>query len=170
MTTAIVDADKVSRKGRNKHTADSYVTDTHKKCSWCNEIKEHSEFHKCRTHIHGKGLAYYCKVCANEKSRKHTQQYSTSLEYKEKKKRSYIKNRFKLSLEEYNDLLIQQNNLCKICNTNLPSSGHLTHLDHNHITGKIRGFLCTNCNRGLGHFQDSVLNLEKAIIYLKDTE
>jgi hypothetical protein len=53
-----------------------------------------------------------------------------------------------------------------ICGIPLESSGHLTHLDHCHATGKLRSFLCTNCNRGLGHFQDDEELLEAARIYL----
>lgn len=41
------------------------------------------------------------------------------------------------------------------------------HLDHCHITGKIRGFLCSNCNTGLGLFKDNINLLESAIKYLR---
>jgi hypothetical protein len=40
-------------------------------------------------------------------------------------------------------------------------------LDHDHITGKFRGWLCWHCNTGLGLFGDSVEGLEKALAYLK---
>ncbi len=39
-------------------------------------------------------------------------------------------------------------------------------VDHNHETDSFRGFLCHNCNRGIGVFQDDVLRLERAIGYL----
>ena len=42
-------------------------------------------------------------------------------------------------------------------------------VDHCHVTGKIRGLLCHQCNVGLGAFKDSIENLECASEYLKAT-
>lgn len=39
-------------------------------------------------------------------------------------------------------------------------------MDHDHITGTVRGLLCRVCNIGLGHFKDSRLHLKKAMEYL----
>jgi len=163
--TALVDAER--KGGANKYTAYTYVTDTEKRCSRCKEIKTHSEFHKDKKNIHGRGLAYYCKKCANSKSREHTKRHAHELEYKHKKKGAYIKNRFQISLQEYQERLKAQDYKCAICKINLPESGYFTHLDHCHGSGKIRKFLCTNCNRGLGHFQDNMEFLMEAIKYLQ---
>jgi len=39
-------------------------------------------------------------------------------------------------------------------------------LDHDHENGKFRGYLCHDCNRGLGNFGDSIETLKLAIKYL----
>jgi hypothetical protein len=39
-------------------------------------------------------------------------------------------------------------------------------VDHDHVTGKVRGILCNHCNRGLGHFRDSPILLEFAAQYI----
>ena len=39
-------------------------------------------------------------------------------------------------------------------------------LDHSHIDGSVRGFVCGNCNNGLGRFKDNVETLKKAIDWL----
>ena len=40
-------------------------------------------------------------------------------------------------------------------------------VDHNHRDGQFRGLLCSKCNRGLGHFDDNIELIEKAIEYLR---
>tara|TARA_R110001606_G_scaffold1563_1_gene5835 strand:+ start:138 stop:533 length:396 start_codon:yes stop_codon:yes gene_type:complete len=40
-------------------------------------------------------------------------------------------------------------------------------LDHDHGTGKFRGWLCYRCNSGIGQLGDDMVGLEKAISYLR---
>ncbi len=92
--------------------------------------------------------------------------------YLSNKKRTQNK-RFKLSMEEYNKILLNQNGGCAICG-NAETITHkktkkpiLLSIDHCHNTMGIRGLLCSKCNIGIGCFKDSVELLQKAIDYLK---
>lgn len=78
--------------------------------------------------------------------------------------------RFGITLEDYNNILISQNYKCKICGKGYSESKVALAVDHDHITGKVRGLLCYNCNIGLGNYRDSIELLEKAIIYLKEQQ
>lgn len=75
----------------------------------------------------------------------------------------HLKERYNISIEEYNSILEKQNNLCAICK--LLSKTKLN-VDHCHNTGRIRGLLCGNCNRALGLFKDNIQYLYNAIEYL----
>ena len=41
-------------------------------------------------------------------------------------------------------------------------------LDHDHKTGKFRGWLCHDCNKALGFFKDNVGLLKSAIEYIEN--
>jgi len=40
-------------------------------------------------------------------------------------------------------------------------------LDHDHITEQFRGWLCDNCNTGIGRLGDNIEGVKKAIAYLE---
>lgn len=70
-----------------------------------------------------------------------------------------------ISLDTYNDKLKAQNNVCAICN-NPEINGNKLSIDHNHITDKVRGLLCNNCNLMLGKAKDNAIILQLAVDYL----
>lgn len=65
---------------------------------------------------------------------------------------------------DYAAMHADQDGKCAICST--PRSR--LSVDHDHITGKNRGLLCSQCNWGLGQFRDNPQLLENAIRYLKE--
>jgi hypothetical protein len=71
-----------------------------------------------------------------------------------------------ITIEEYQQMLLNQNNRCAICKTNEPGGKGRWHIDHCHETNKVRGLLCTVCNTGLGMFKDDPERLQNAISYL----
>lgn len=84
-----------------------------------------------------------------------------------------LKKQYGISLEEYNELLLKQNNKCAICGnfetqrSNPKGKIDSLRVDHNHKTNKIRGLLCSKCNFGISQFNDDIELLLKAIEYLK---
>lgn len=67
-------------------------------------------------------------------------------------------------------LFVQQHGLCAIClSPMLRRHRHrrAAHLDHDHSTGRVRGWLCHQCNVGMGHFNDNVSLLLSAVKYLQ---
>ena len=124
-------------------------------------------FHNDKNNLKGKRKAYYCKECANSKGRKWHKNNGDSESVKRKKRDRYFLRNYNITVNEYEELLAKQNYECQICKVKLLSYGNGTHLDHCHTSGKIRAILCTNCNRGLGHFQDNVEFLKRAVDYLQ---
>lgn len=52
---------------------------------------------------------------------------------------------------------------CEICGTFIKQF----HMDHCHRTNKFRGFLCSNCNTGIGLLNDDPIRLRLAVDYLE---
>lgn len=58
---------------------------------------------------------------------------------------------------------------CPICKKRtIPGLTSKVVLDHDHITGKPRAWICDSCNTGLGRFKDDINTIQDAIEYLKN--
>lgn len=69
-------------------------------------------------------------------------------------------------------MLIAQKEKCAICKRSiaLGTLKNSSHVDHDHVNGRIRGLLCPTCNTGLGRFGDSPERIGLAIKYLSSWE
>lgn len=162
-------------------------------CNHCNIEKELSEFHfdkKAKD-----GLRSTCKLCRNqEQSHLRMIKYNNDLIYRKKvndynkiqqNKRNKnnplysinirLKSLYGIDLNQYNKLLRNQNGLCAICHQteiqkDIKGKIKRLHVDHCHITGKVRGLLCSECNTGLGKFRENITYLTTAINYLKEAK
>jgi hypothetical protein len=75
------------------------------------------------------------------------------------------KNKYGLTKEQYLELFVKQDNKCSICKEEFREELKAM-VDHDHLTNKIRGLLCSKCNSGLGMFRDNKDILLSAINYL----
>jgi Recombination endonuclease VII len=54
---------------------------------------------------------------------------------------------------------------CECCGR--VEDGRFLCLDHDHVTGKFRGWLCGRCNRAIGQLGDSLVSVRLAVAYLE---
>ena len=79
-----------------------------------------------------------------------------------------LEKKYGITRDQYNIRLKVQEGVCKICGgTN--KSGRALHVDHNHITGKVRALLCFRCNVNLRLVENKEL-LQRSLDYLKEYE
>lgn len=78
-----------------------------------------------------------------------------------------LRDLYGITVEEYEALLEVQNGLCAICKQPEVVPDRNLAVDHDHDTQRVRGLLCTACNRGIGCLQDDPEILQAAIDYLK---
>lgn len=114
-----------------------------------------------------------CKVIKTEQDKtprrkEYMQQYSKdyyALTGGAAQHKAWIK-QYGITPEDYQQMMDEQEGKCVLCREKC-SSGQRLSVDHHHDTGKVRGLLCRNCNRGLGFFKEDPDVLLRAIEYLK---
>lgn len=115
-----------------------------------------------------------CKTCALQlqkkwyeqnpsKNREWCKQYYSKNKHKWRE-RSY-KNKYGLTIEEVNEMLLSQNNQCPICQSAFKKTKYMN-IDHNHQTGKMRQILCSKCNTAIGLLDENIERFRRAIDYL----
>lgn len=125
-----------------------------KECLICRNIYPKTSEYFNKHNVSDDGLQYYCRIC---------NMYS------------YIKYQYGLTRERYIEMYELQKGCCMICGIHkelytFKNRGRqsVLYVDHCHETGRVRGLLCLECNKGLGAFKDSLDLLQRAILYLHD--
>jgi hypothetical protein len=93
----------------------------------------------------------YCKACCSEWKREQN-----------------FKVRYKISIEEYEQMLVFQDKKCQICEELLEPKK--TVVDHCHTSGNVRGLLCYNCNNAIGFLKENIRAALKLIDYIYKNE
>lgn len=142
-------------------------------CNKCGVQKSFAEYGKRSSSKDG--LFATCKACRaiynkqwhkdhQESRRKSSSEYRRRSPDKGKHRAQY--KRYGLFPGEKERLLELQGGVCKMCSTDFPGKGGW-HTDHCHSSGKVRGILCHNCNRGIGYLKDDPKLVAKAVEYLE---
>lgn len=74
--------------------------------------------------------------------------------------------KFGLSAVQYELMLNKQGHSCAICKKTAKENGKRLCVDHCHKSGRVRGLLCSKCNKAMGALGDSVESMRVVIAYL----
>lgn len=141
------------------------LTDFMKKCAKCGEFKPSTLFNRDNAR---KGGRYpNCRLC--EKKRNAARYAENPKKYLQQNKEWRTKNRQKKKdyLRRWRHKVVPSRpepSHCEVCNGCPGSKG--MHLDHCHVTGIFRGWLCHRCNVALGFVRDDPDTLRKLADYL----
>ena len=76
-----------------------------------------------------------------------------------------LKQKYGITLKQFDQMLKDQNNRCAICGKKF-SKINLPNIDHNHKTQKIRALLCKRCNVAMGLLEEDPTLLDKTKLYI----
>lgn len=150
---------------------------TSKICTLCNIEKPVDDFGLRKVRQGAVKWRSRCRTCEAAEQRERTKQKKLAGTLGARDRSSEKKNATILKMKKYCESLnlpweeiIQrypENGLCEICESEpIKPYGRLS-LDHDHKTGGFRGFICSNCNMGLGLLKDNLTVLQSAIEYLQ---
>jgi len=131
-------------------------------CTLCGRDKPLGEYSKRKNSE--PWLKSACKECHRTRAKAYWKRNPLP---KEVQRERNLKKSFGIGIAQYNELLSAQGGLCAICGSDTCVTGRNLAVDHNHVTGKIRGLLCHPCNTAIGLLRDDKETLLKAIMYLE---
>ena len=136
-------------------------------CNLCNNILQKEWYDKNKNHIKNYSKERYSKNKISIQNRRKELRKLDPEKYKAKAREIYKKNPLSskvqswkqagiknMTIQRYNELLMIQNNCCIVCKIPQEKLSRKLDVDHNHITGEVRGLLCLNCNQALGRLKE----------------
>lgn len=130
-------------------------------CRRCGEPREDNDFPRS----HGKRQGLVCNVCKTIVARAWHAAHKGDAGYVTRRREARLKMEYGMTLADEAKMIADQGKKCAICRGWIYKGKW--HIDHCHVTGKVRGILCGNCNRGLGYFQERTCVLAYAIKYIE---
>lgn len=107
--------------------------------------------------------------CRSDKVRRYARERTKRLRAEDPKRARtlHLKQRYGISELRYVEMKMEQGGRCAMCRTSHPGGRYgRFHVDHDHVTGEVRGLLCGLCNKGLGALRDNPDLLRSALTYL----
>lgn len=136
-----------------------------KTCNRCRQTLAIENF--SRDASRNDGYSYACKDCSRLKSRnlyRKQKEAGTLVRRKQSRESQWayeLMKNYGITTDQYWAQFRAQGGLCKICRH--PPGKKKLGVDHDHVTGKIRGLLCHTCNSAIGYAKESLgLALEMA--------
>jgi hypothetical protein len=140
-----------------------------KTCTACKCKKQESDFWADKRRLGG--LMACCKVCRTVQHSKFRKErgydYKRYWKNPVAERERHLVRKYGVTLNTYDRMFADQNGRCAICGK---TQARAFDVDHCHATGKVRGLLCTSCNRVLGHANDAPETLERAAQYLRERQ
>lgn len=133
-----------------------------KYCTKCRTSKQKTEFWKNKSTKDG--LQAHCKPCWYKQTKSKLEGPERD-RYLRMRRNNHLQKKYGITADQYDEMLKAQGSTCAICHKDKDRISFS--VDHDHDTGRIRGILCENCNRGIGMFKHDVQLLELAINYLQ---
>lgn len=113
--------------------------------------------------------AYRAANAEKESARKKAHYEVNREQYVTQQKAHKLRARYGLTVEQYDAMVEGAGGVCEICKQPPPTTSiapnRVLHVDHDHVTGEVRGLLCSACNRSIGLIGDE--NLAKAAAYVE---
>lgn len=135
-------------------------------CKNCQAEKDVNEDNFCHLSRSSDGFDYYCKPCRNKRALSRYYSEKNSELRRGNLNRAY-RYKYGITRDEKQKLFESQESKCACCGSRDSGNRNGWSLDHDHITGEVRGVVCHSCNVALGAVKDSILHLELLITYMK---
>lgn len=140
-----------------------------KACTKCGETKPFSDFHQLKRG----GYRAACRSCTSldngERNRRKPEARTAAVlkwnhANPSKVRATHVKRTYGLTEDDYDLMRLAQDDSCAICHEPFKKTPHV---DHCHVTGRVRALTCSQCNTMLGMAKDSPDRLRAAASYLE---
>lgn len=144
-----------------------------KTCIECKNDLPYESFYPKRTRISKiSAAANYgsrCKSCESNRSKQRVKS-ETDDERRirlETQRKWWFRSRYGITVEEFDQMVDIQGGKCACCQREPQGKGAaaVLNVDHDHVTGRVRGLLCNPCNQAMGLMKDNPSMIRQLLRY-----